>query len=137
MKVLFVCKSNVARSQMAEALFESMTSKHKAFSAGVAVESIYLDKPLMQTTEHVVPVMREEGIDVSLKVSKQLTPEMVSRADKIVVMVPKEHCPEYLSSNPRCVFWHVRDPRHGGAREQKEIRDEIKVKIKELLEEIN
>ena len=39
MKVLFVCKSNIGRSQMAEAFFNKFSKNHKAISAGISTEN--------------------------------------------------------------------------------------------------
>ncbi len=39
MNVLFICRSNAERSQIAEILFNYHSKKHKAFSAGADVEN--------------------------------------------------------------------------------------------------
>lgn len=136
MKLLFVCKSNVARSQFAEGIFNSLTKKHKATSCGVDVEEKYFGKKLSETTKYVVPVMKEIGIDVSNHKSKQITEERVTSVDKVIVMNEKERCPGYLLNNPKVVFWDIVDPRHGGIEDQRVVRDEIKRRVEALLKEI-
>ncbi len=137
MKILFICRSNVMRSQIAEALFNSIGSKHIAKSAGVEVEEKYLGKKLVETTKFVVPVMKEIGIDVSNNISKQLTEKMVSEADKIIIMAEKDKCPKYLFSSPKVVFWNIADPRHGGIEDQRKVLDEINKHIAEFIKEID
>lgn len=136
MKILFVCKSNVARSQIAEAIFNKLSKKHKAVSAGVAVEEKYVGKRLVDTTKYVVPVMKQIGIDVSDNLSKQLNEKMVDGADKVIVMTEREICPDYLLQNSKVDFWDIADPRHGGIEDQILTRDKIKKKILDLLKEI-
>ena len=38
MRILFICRSNAERSQVAEALFNAASRRHRAFSAGIMVE---------------------------------------------------------------------------------------------------
>ncbi len=84
MNVLFVCNGNVARSQEAEAYFTSQTPDgvHRAASAGINVK---LGKPI---DPMVVAVMKEDGYDLAGAVRKQIDPEMVRQADRIVSFKP-------------------------------------------------
>lgn len=136
MKVLFVCKSNVGRSQMAEGFFNKFSKKNEAISAGVAVEERYLGKRLGDITIFVVPVMKEEGIDISDNRPKQLNEKVVDEVDKIIVMVERDLWPDYLKSEERAIFWGVDDPRKGDMDVHRKARDEIKMRVKKLVEEI-
>jgi arsenate reductase (thioredoxin) len=137
MKILFVCRSNVGRSQMAEVLFNKLSKKHSSISAGVKVEERkYRGRKLIDTTSIMVPVMEEIDCDVSNKISKQITEKMVEGFDMVVVMANKDDCPKYLLDNKKVVFWKVEDPRHKGIEGHRKIRDEIKRKIEKLLEDI-
>ncbi len=136
MKVLFVCRGNVGRSQIAAALF-SKYSGSKAFSAGTVVSGkegqALREIPL---AEPVIRFMKEEGIDISNNTRTQLTPEMIERFDKIIVMAEPETVPEYLSRNKKKVeFWNIEDPKGMDDEGYRRIISRIKSRIKLLLKE--
>ncbi len=112
MEILFVCKGNVGRSQMAEILFRKINKKHKVTSAGIKVNEEEGEKlkdiPL---AEPVIRFMRKEGFDASENFRKQITKKMVDNADKVIVMAEKEIWPDFLINNPKVVFWDIEDPK--------------------------
>ncbi len=58
-KILFLCRENSARSQMAEGLVNFLfKEKFRAFSAGIEIKEVH---PL------AIEVMREIGINISQK----------------------------------------------------------------------
>ena len=56
MKVLFVCQSNVGRSQVAHGFFQSM-SKHESLTAGTEVEQIMAEYLLLPGWSKTTPVI--------------------------------------------------------------------------------
>src|SRR3989338_3696862 len=101
MKILFVCKGNVGRSQMATTLYNTLSQTHDSLFAGTHVHEKEGQKIKENPkAEFVIAVMREEGADVSDCVRKQVTFQMVEQADKVVVMVDKEELPSYLTDSP-------------------------------------
>jgi arsenate reductase (thioredoxin) len=129
MKILFICKGNVGRSQMAEALFrKKWGSKHEAFSAGTAISGP--EQPigeLLPGIQEMLDVMSEEGLDVSMYVRKQLMPEMVEQADTVIAIVEDEVVlPEYLSASQKLVRWNVEDPKGKDIETTRRIKNEIK-----------
>jgi len=138
--VLFVCRANVGRSQMAEAIFRALAGdEHTVKSAGIdALGSdgtdlngmLLKDRP---SSKHVIECLREIGIDTSSHVIERLTPEMVENADKIFIMAKSETVPEFLKSSGKAVYWDIEDPDKQNLEMHKETRD----KIKELIEEEN
>ena len=89
MKVLFVCRSNITRSQMAQALFDRL-SERQSMSAGTSVgkqNGRTLQQAAKEFEERSAPpifaldIMREEGLDMSNSVMSQLPREMVDEAD--------------------------------------------------------
>ena len=107
MRILFLCSSNIFRSQMAEAFFNNLSKKDFAESAALVKE---------QYKMHilVVKAMKEEGIDISNQKSKKLTEDMLKRADFIIFM--NKNLKSHLNSikanikeNCKIEFWNIPD----------------------------
>ena len=111
MKIVFVCKANHGRSQLAEALFNNLAKgKHTAISAGTKVIREDVNKEGQTISDpNIIAVMKEMGIDVSKNVRNQFTPEMLNIADKVIVMSEPENTPSFLSQSNKAVFWAVPD----------------------------
>lgn len=78
--ILVLCLGNICRSPIAEALFkQKMPDKH-IHSAGIKAMVGW------QADPNSVAVSKEHGIDISQHRAKQCTPEMVKKADLIIVM---------------------------------------------------
>jgi arsenate reductase (thioredoxin) len=122
--VLFVCTQNAGRSQMAQALFE----KHGP--ADVRAESAGAE-PVERVHPVVVEAMREVGIDVSGRRPKRLTLEMQLHADWAITLACGAQCP-YVPSVVE--DWDVSDPAGRPIEEVRLIRDEIELRVTDLLE---
>ncbi|MBI5803898.1 low molecular weight phosphatase family protein [Candidatus Pacearchaeota archaeon] len=110
MKILFVCKANVFRSQIAEAYVKKFCKDCEVRSAGTVVsqEGQTLEDRKEKGAKMVVDVMKEEGTDISKKRIKLVTRESVKWADKIICMAQKETIPDFLKEKD-FVFWDVED----------------------------
>jgi protein-tyrosine-phosphatase len=107
-RVLFLCMGNSARSQMAEALVESLSEASvRAVSAGSH------PKPLHP---NAVRAMRARGIDLRGHRAKHLDEFASERFDIVITLCDKvrEVCPEF-PSHPRLVHWSIADPALAGA----------------------
>ena len=136
-KVLFICKGNVGRSQMAEAIFNSLASnKAIATSAGVDPGS-YEGKRISEAGPNVTACMKDIGLNVSDRVSKKLTKDMYNSADVIVSMVNKDVLPSHLQSSAKLVLWDITDPKSMDYAGHVAIRDRIYKKVKGLVKELN
>ena len=122
--VLFVCTQNAGRSQMAQALFD----KHGP--ADVRAESAGAE-PVERVHPVVVEAMRELGIDLSGGRPKKLTLEMQLHADWAITLACGARCP-YVPSVVE--DWDVSDPAGRPIEEVRLIRDEIELRVKDLLE---
>jgi arsenate reductase len=124
--VLFICVHNSGRSQMAEAFLNQMAQgKAKAISAG--------SQPADKVNPRVVEVMKEVGIDISNKKPKLLTLEMMEGIDLAITMGCENACP-YTTAETR--DWALDDPKEKPSEEVRKIRDEIKIRVSELVNEI-
>lgn len=86
-RVLFICNSNVGRSQMAEALLRSMYGdRYEVFSAGVVPGEI---------SPYTVRVMEEMGADMSGQRSKSIDEFRDVEMDIVVTVcdAAQETCP--------------------------------------------
>jgi len=139
MKIVFVCKANHGRSQLAEALFNNLTKgKHTAISAGTKVirEDANREGQII-SDPNIITVMKEEDIDVSQNVRNQFTPEMLKEADKVVVMSEPENTPTFLSQSEKAIFWNVSDTYNQNLEFVREVRDKLKVLVSNLIENLS
>lgn len=124
--VLFVCVHNAGRSQMAEAFLNAADSDLlQAESAGTM--------PTERVNPVVAEAMLEAGIDIRDNSPKVLTQEMADEADLIITMgcAIDDACPAtFLPAED----WGLDDPAGQPIDTVRRIRDQIKVKVAELLE---
>ena len=137
MKILFVCRANVVRSQMAEAWYNLLTETRDAESAGT-----HVDEPGQTLAERkiehpgasfTVDVMNDAGVDVSSAYRTSVTPELIKNYDLVVNMAAEKYTPKWLSSAPNYVFWEISDPMGHSYERTANVRDEIKQRVEELI----
>ncbi len=126
-KVLFICVHNAGRSQMAEGIFNSLSGgRHHATSAG--------SQPSTQVNPIVIQAMKEIGIDISCKKPKKLTEEMALQADLGITMgCGPDVCPV---TGGEMREWQIEDPHGKPIEEIRVIRDDIFLRVKALLNEL-
>jgi arsenate reductase len=127
-RVLFVCVHNSGRSQMAEAFFNHLAgNKASASSAGT--------QPASQINPAVVQVMREAGLDISHKIPKLLTFEMMESAHRVITMGcgVEETCPAAIVPMED---WGIEDPEGKPIEKVRQIRDNIRNKVETLIKEL-
>lgn len=107
MRLLFVCIGNICRSPMAAGLAQKMLEgRAEVESAGIAP---YGDS----TTDEVIRVMQEEGIDLSDHRPKDVVALPLRDFDCIVTMEPlvlrylNEHC---RVPRIKLISWEIDDP---------------------------
>jgi len=122
--VLFVCKHNTGRSQMAEAYL-------RAFAGDVvdvaSAGTIAAERP----DPGVVAVMAEDGIDISAARPKVLDPAIVERAQRVITMGCDVEGVPHIDAD-----WGLPDPKGQTVARVREIRDEVRAKAQALAEEL-
>ena len=125
--VLFVCVHNAGRSQMAAGYMEKLSNgKIKVLSAG--------SMPKESINPIAVQVMAEDGIDIANQQPKVLTNEAVVESDVVVTMGCGDACPFYPGK--RYEDWVLEDPADKDIETVRMIRDEIKNRVKKLIQEL-
>jgi arsenate reductase (thioredoxin) len=126
--VLFLCVHNAGRSQMGLGWLKYLGGDNVVgYSAGSA--------PADQVNPVAVQAMAEVGIDISAEQPKRWTDEMVEICDVIVSMGCGDTCPYYPSK--RYVDWTLTDPAGGDIVLVRQVRDEIRAKVENLLLELD
>ena len=143
MKILFICRGNVGRSQIAEAFFnEFAAGKHIASSCGTITytkegESRHGQKLKdLKAAGEVVNSLKELGLDISENKIEQITEEVVRDAAKVVVMAEKDTLPDYITNNSKFIYWDIKDLKGLNQKDTNKIRDEISEKVKGLINEL-
>lgn len=123
--VVFACVHNAGRSQMAAAWFNHLagTGSARAISAGTS--------PAERVHPEVLDVMREVGIDLSSAKPQKLTAELAGGADLLVTMGCGDKCP-YVPGL-KIEDWPLEDPKGQPAERVREIREEIRGRVEDLL----
>ncbi len=125
--VLFLCVHNAGRSQMAAGFMRSIASEGvSVFSAGSA--------PGDELNATAVAVMNEIGIDISTAHPQIWTTEMLDEVDIVVTMGCGDACP--FIPGKKFVDWPLTDPAGKEIGVVREIRDEIKLRVIELLADL-
>lgn len=123
--VLFACVHNAGRSQMAAAFFNALADPAKAHSISAGTQ------PGTHVHPEVLETMREVGIDLSAVKPQKLTEELAASASLLITMGCGEACP-YVPGLQR-KDWPLRDPKNLPPDEVREIRDEVRRRIEQLL----
>ncbi|MCL4398405.1 MAG: hypothetical protein M1322_02415 [Candidatus Parvarchaeota archaeon] len=130
--VLFICKYNNSRSQIAEAVFNKLTKKHKAVSAAGGSVGNGLD-PLD------IKLMKEKfSVDMSKQFPKPPTSNLLKSADKIIIVCDPKDCiliPE--SYIQKAEHWYVPSLEGLPAEEKIKIIQIIYAKVKGLISSLD
>jgi len=124
--VLFVCKENAGRSQLAEHLFNaSVGGVHEARSAGTT--------PREAVHPTVIEALRLRGVDASGASTKALTTELTDWADRVVTMGCGDECP--VTGKPT-EDWELADVAGASQDEVEEIAVQVAKRLSKLLKEL-
>jgi protein-tyrosine-phosphatase len=127
-EVLFVCVHNAGRSQMAAAL------THHLSGGQVQVQSAGTE-PADRVNPAVIQAMAELGLDLSQECPKPLTDGVVRAADVVITMGCGDACPLYPGK--KYEDWKLDDPAGQGIEQVRQIREEIRGQVENLLSELS
>ena len=124
MTVLFLCRQNAGRSQMAQAFFERLApADHAGVSGG--------SSPAAAIHPVVVQVMREVGFDLSGRVPRKVDAALLAGADRVISMGCDD--PAVCDYPGRKVEdWSIEDPSGKPVEVVRRIRDEIRARVEAL-----
>jgi arsenate reductase len=135
LRVMFLCTANSCRSQIAEGFARHLGKDvFEPFSAGLFAFHVH---------PRAIDVMKEAGIDISGQRSDALDEELLKSMDVIITLCG--HAEETCPATPvgiRRIHWPIRDPvgtvgTEGEIlKEFRRARDEIRVRIENLLKEL-
>ena len=126
--VLFVCVHNAGRSQMAAGYLQHLAGDRiEVRSAG--------SQPAARLNPVAVAAMAEEDIDIAQEQPKVLTADAVQDSDVVVTMGCGDECPFYPGK--RYEDWTLDDPAGQGIEAVRAIRDQIKARVLQLIEELS
>jgi len=125
--ILFVCIENSNRSQMAQAFANMLGGENiDAFSAG--------SKPSGVVNPKAIVSMKELGYDLTTHDSKSLDDIPDIEYDYVITMGCGDACPWVKAKHRE--DWNIPDPRNMEPEEFNKVRDLIREKVDELLEEL-
>ncbi|MFN3383975.1 MAG: low molecular weight phosphatase family protein [Archaeoglobaceae archaeon] len=126
MKVLFVCIRNTARSVIAEAIFNSVAKKWIAESAGI--------EKAEKVDERVTGFLARKGLKAKEK-PRSIEEVNLENYDLIVTVCEESSC-FVLPTSKKTISWHIKDVAGKDFAEIEEAFEEIKVKVEELVKEL-
>jgi protein-tyrosine-phosphatase len=127
-KVLFACRENACRSQMASALAQHLAGDRlEVFNGG--------SQPAEKINPDMARVMQEIGIDMAYRIPQTIDTAISHAPPEIIVtMGCGEECP--FVPGARRLDWDIPDPAGQSLELMRQVRDDIEQKVKDLISEM-
>jgi multimeric flavodoxin WrbA len=127
-KVLFACRENACRSQMASAFAQSLAGDRLEVVSGGSA-------PAEQVNPDMVTVMHEKGIDMGFR-SPQSIDQAISyiKPDVIVTMGCAEECPFVPGAQRQ--DWALQDPAGQPIDFMRQVRDDIEKRVADFINDM-
>ncbi len=122
MNILFVCKSNVFRSQVAEAYLKDISKKVNVKSAGVIEET--------KRSPKIIKIAKMQGLKLKGK-SQGLNTKLIKWAD--IIVVTANNIPKGIFTRKKVIVWKIKDfyPEEGS-----EVKKRTKI-IKQIMKKVD
>jgi len=129
-KIMFVCKKNSRRSQMAEG-FARTLGAGKVGVASSGLEASHVDPK-------TVEIMSEIGIDISNQTSKALSDFKAEDYDAVISLCGcGVNLPEKWVLREVFQDWQLEDPEGQPIETFRRVRDEVKEQVEKLVEKLS
>ena len=122
-KFLFVCISNVFRSQLAAAFFNKYAKKHDAISSGINIGK--------SIPSEVRIIAKEEKL--KLRKPRKISESLIKNADKIIILDSRIK----LKNKKKTERWNIPDTNPNNNKEIRRIGKKIKKRIALLVRKNN
>ena len=128
-KILFACRENACRSQMASAFTQHLAGdKIEVISGG--------SNPSKKINPLMVEAMSEKGLDMAFRKPKSIKEAFAEgQTDMIITMGCEEECS--LIPGPETEDWNLPDPSYKSMDFMRNVRDEIEKKVVNLIDNLN
>lgn len=127
-KVLFACRENACRSQMASALAQSLGGDRLDVACGGS-------EPAAEINPIMVQAVQEKGLDMAFRKPKSIEQAIEANPPELIVtMGCGEQCPHVPGA--RVIDWELPDPAGESIEFMRNVRDEIEIRVKKLIEEL-
>jgi multimeric flavodoxin WrbA/protein-tyrosine-phosphatase len=127
-KILFACRENACRSQMAGAFAQYLAGdKFEVINGG--------SEPADQVNPDTVKAMHEKGIDMAYRFPQSIESAISKTTpDFIVTMGCAEECP--FVPGAQMLDWDLPDPAGKPPEFMRQVRDQIEKRVKDLIKEL-
>ena len=128
-KILFACRENACRSQMAGAFAQSLAGdKVEVLTGG--------SQPAEHVNPDMVTAMQEKGLDMAFRTPQHIESAIAdNRPEIIVTMGCGEECP--FVPGAQMLDWDLADPAGKSPEFMRSVRDEIENRVKNLIEQLS
>ena len=136
-KVLFICKGNWFRSQMAAAIYNKLTNSKDADSVGTYTGAP--DEPEGQIlsdlfkTNDFFELLEKNGMNVRSNTTKRLQPQMIDKYEIVVSMAEEPYIPDFLKKASKVIRWEVENPKSVDKEKLNEIYNKVYILVSNLL----
>jgi arsenate reductase len=124
-KVVFACVHNAGRSQMAAAFFNALADPARAHAISAGTD------PGPRVHPEVAAAMAEVGLDLAGAMPQRLTAELAAGSRHLVTMGCGDQCPYVPGA--KIQDWPLEDPKGKPVARVREIRDEVRRRVAELV----
>ena len=127
-KILFACRENACRSQMASAFAQYLAGeKFEVLNGG--------SEPADKINPDMIKVMHEKGIDMAFRSPQSIEAAISNNSPEVIVtMGCGEECP--FVPGAQMLDWDLPDPAGKPLDFMRQVRDEIENRVKRLIKEL-
>jgi multimeric flavodoxin WrbA/protein-tyrosine-phosphatase len=123
-KVLFICRRNACRSQMAGAWAQRLAGDRLDVATGGS-------EPAERIDPDMAKVMAEQGVDMAFRTPRGIDAALANGVPDVIITLGGAPCP--VISGAQRQDWDVPDPAGKPIEVMRQVRDEIEARVKQLI----